>query len=60
MTRDMYKFTTHPLLIATESNEYKEQLNDLEFRADNMYAPKLNIIDNAETVAVYKVFLPNK
>ena len=46
MTRDMCNYTAHPLLVATESDECKEQLNDLNFRFNNICAPKLNMLDN--------------
>ena len=53
----MYNFTTHPLFFATESDEYKEQLNNLEFRAKNICASKLSIFADRdkETVNVEEV-----
>ena len=42
----MSNFKTHPLLVASESNDCKDQLNDLKFRVINICAPKLNMPDN--------------
>ena len=58
----MCNFTTHPLRVATESDECKEHLNDLEFHANSICASKLNMLDNwdLEIVTADKVFLPNK
>ena len=42
----MCNFTAHLLLVATESDEYKEQLNDLEFCVNNMRASKLSMRGN--------------
>ena len=62
ITRDICNFIAQSLFVSTESDECKEQLNDLEFRVNNKCAPKLNMLDNwdIESVAIDKVFLPTK